>query len=157
MSRNPEKAMWDPGQYQRFAGERARPFFELLARVGAAEPRLVADLGCGPGDLTATLAVRWPSAQVVGVDSSPEMIQAAVGQAAVGAAGPAGRLSFVLADLREWRPERAADVIVSNAALQWVPDHLRVVSGWPGMLADGGWLAFQVPGNFDQPSHQILA
>src|SRR6266571_1592812 len=135
MSRNPEKAMWVPGQYQRFAGERARPFFELLARVGAAEPRLVADLGCGPGDLTATLAVRWPSAQVVGVDSSPEMIQAAVGQAAVGAAG----------------------VIVSNAALQWVPDHLRVVSGWPGMLADGGWLAFQVPGNFDQPSHQILA
>ena len=62
--------MWDPGQYQRFASQRARPFFDLLARVGATQPGLVADLGCGPGDLTAVLAGRWPGADVVGVDSS---------------------------------------------------------------------------------------
>jgi trans-aconitate 2-methyltransferase len=154
--------MWDPGQYQRFAGQRARPFFELLARVGATEPGLVADLGCGPGDLTATLTGRWPGAEVIGVDSSPEMIQAA-GQllggkdGAPGGRGSAGsRLSFVLADLRDWRPERPVDVIISNAVLQWVPGHLAVIASWPGMLASGGWLAFQVPGNFDQPSHQIL-
>jgi trans-aconitate 2-methyltransferase len=164
-SRNTEMAMWDPDQYQRFAGQRARPFFELLARVGATDPRLVADLGCGPGGLTAALAARWPGAEVVGVDSSPEMIRAAgaLPAAAWPAAGgaesrqaPAGRLSFVLADLREWRPARPADVIISNAALQWVPDHLAVLARWPVMLAAGGWLAFQVPGNFDQPSHQIL-
>jgi trans-aconitate 2-methyltransferase len=143
--------MWDPGQYRQFAGERARPFFELLARVGATDPGLVADLGCGPGELTAALASRWPGADVVGVDSSPEMIRAAEA-----GAGAGGRLSFVLADLREWRPERAVDVIVSNAVLQWVPDHLAVLASWPGMLAAGGWLAFQVPGNFDQPSHEIL-
>jgi trans-aconitate 2-methyltransferase len=162
--------MWDPDQYQRFADERARPFFELLARVGATDPGLVADLGCGPGKLTAALAGRWPGAEVVGVDSSPEMIRAAAAlpaaalpaaalPAADGAAdrpASAGRLSFMLADLREWQPARAVDVIVSNAALQWVPDHLAVLSRWPGMLAAGGWLAFQVPGNFDQPSHQIL-
>ena len=151
--------MWDPGQYRQFAGERARPFFELLARVGATDPGLVADLGCGPGELTAALASRWPGAEVVGVDSSPEMIRAAGISAAAGAGAGAdagGRLSFVLADLREWRPDRAVDVIISNAVLQWVPDHLAVLSGWPGMLADGGWLAFQVPGNFDQPSHEIL-
>ncbi len=159
-SRNKGMAMWDPDQYQRFASQRARPFFELLARVGATDPGLVADLGCGPGELTAALAARWPGAEVVGVDSSPEMIRAAGAlPAAAGVAdrpAPAGRLSFVLADLREWQPARPAGVIVSNAALQWVPDHLAVLSRWPGMLTPGGWLAFQVPGNFDQPSHQIL-
>lgn len=147
--------MWDPGQYQRFAGQRSRPFFELLARVGAADPGLVADLGCGPGDLTAALASRWPAAEVVGVDNSPEMIRAA-GRLPAASGQTAERLSFTLADLRDWRPAGAADVIISNAALQWIPDHLAVLARWPGLLAPGGWLAFQVPGNFDQPSHEIL-
>lgn len=66
--------MWDAAQYLRFGGERARPFFDLLAQVGAESPRYVADLGCGPGNLTAILARRWPRARVVGVDSSPEMV-----------------------------------------------------------------------------------
>ncbi len=68
--------MWDPGEYQRFAGERGRPFFDLLARVRASDPRFVVDLGCGPGNLTAALADRWPRAEVVGVDNSAEMIGA---------------------------------------------------------------------------------
>ncbi len=143
--------MWDPGQYQKFAGERSRPFFELLERVGAANPGLVADLGCGPGDLTAALASRWPEAEVIGVDNSPEMIRAAEKLA-----GTPGLLSFVLADLRDWRPARPPGVIISNAVLQWIPDHLALLGRWPGLLAPGGWLAFQVPGNFDQPSHEIL-
>ena len=151
MSRDRGMVMWDPDQYHQFAGERARPFFELLARVGATDPGLVADLGCGPGELTAALAARWPGADVIGVDSSPEMIRSARALP-----GPE-RLSFELADLREWQPARPAGVIVSNAALQWVPDHLDVLARWPAMLAPGGWLAFQVPGNFDQPSHQILS
>src|SRR5260370_848356 len=81
--------MWDAGQYLRFGGERARPFFDLVAQVGASDPRYVADLGCGPGNLTAALAQRWPNATVVGIDSSPEMI--ATAQAAIenGARGPA--------------------------------------------------------------------
>ncbi|MBO0776849.1 MAG: methyltransferase domain-containing protein, partial [Actinobacteria bacterium] len=144
--------MWDPGQYQRFAGERARPFADLIARVGAAAPGYVADLGCGPGNLTATLAHRWRGADVVGVDNSPEMIGAAAAQ--TGRAG--GRLSFVLGDVRDWQPARPVDVIVSNAVLQWVPGHLGVIARWAGLLASGGWLAFQVPGNYDQPSHAIL-
>ena len=69
--------MWDAGQYLRFGGERARPFFDLVAQVGATSPRYVADLGCGPGNLTAALAERWPDATVTGVDNSPEMIAAA--------------------------------------------------------------------------------
>src|SRR5215471_11507764 len=78
MSREMEAVMWDPGEYQRFAGERGRPFFDLLARVRASDPRFVADLGCGPGNLTAALASRWPGAEVVGVDNSAEMIGAAL-------------------------------------------------------------------------------
>ena len=69
--------MWDATLYLRFGGERARPFFDLLARVGAELPGYVADLGCGPGNLTAMLAERWPSATVCGVDNSPQMIEAA--------------------------------------------------------------------------------
>jgi trans-aconitate 2-methyltransferase len=144
--------MWDPGQYQHFGDERSRPFFDLVARVAAQDPGQVADLGCGPGTLTATLADRWPGADIHGIDSSPEMIEAA---RALPAAG--GRqLSFALGDVREWRPDGLVDVIVSNAVLQWVPDHLAVLDRWAGFLRPGGWLAFQVPGNYDQPSHAVL-
>ena len=69
--------MWDATQYLRFGGERARPFIDLLARVGAELPEYVVDMGCGPGNLTVLLADRWPSAAVCGVDSSPQMIEAA--------------------------------------------------------------------------------
>jgi trans-aconitate 2-methyltransferase len=142
--------MWDPVQYLRFGDERSRPFFDLTARIGAAGPALVADLGCGPGQLTAALADRWPQAQVRGVDSDPEMI------AAAGPLSVPGRLSFALGDLREWQPERPVDVIVSNAVLQWVPGHLDLLTRWITALAPGGWLAFQVPANFDQAVHVRL-
>jgi trans-aconitate 2-methyltransferase len=160
--------MWDPGQYLRFGDERGRPFGDLLARVQKASPGYVVDLGCGPGNLTAILAERWPEAQVLGVDNSPEMIAAAsasvdsaataTGHAAAddAAASSTGRLSFALGDVRDWQPGRPVDVIVCNAVLQWVPDHLDLLTRWAGMLAPGGWLAVQMPGNFDQPSHAIV-
>ena len=161
--------MWDATLYLRFGGERARPFFDLLARVGAELPRYVVDMGCGPGNLTAMLAQRWPSATVCGVDNSPQMIETArqlTPAAAPRAAGSAGSgsvvtshapgLSFMLDDIRHWEPQSLPDVIVSNAVLQWVPGHRELLVRWAGQLADDGWLAFQVPGNFDQPSHAIL-
>ena len=159
--------MWDAGQYLRFGGERARPFFDLVAQVGATDPRYVADLGCGPGNLTVALARRWPGAAVTGVDSSPEMIatarantgqantgQANTGQPNTGQAVP--NLSFALGDVWDWRPEQPLDVLVSNAVLQWVPGHDELLIRWADLLAPGGWLAFQLPGNFDQPSHEIV-
>ena len=143
--------MWDPGQYLRYAEQRGRPFFDLLARVPAVQPEFVVDLGCGPGNLTAPLTERWPGAEILGVDNSPEMIAAAQAEH-----GNRPRLAFRQADMRDWRPERPVDVLISNAALQWVPGHLAVIRRWPGLLAPGGWLAFQLPGNYDQPSHAIL-
>src|SRR5690348_16949606 len=105
---------WDAAQYRRFGDERSRPFFDLLARVTAAEPRRVVDLGCGSGELTATLALRWPSAVVEGVDSSPEMIAACPPDAGV---------RFSVQDVAEWSMPPDTDVLVSNAVLQWVPSH----------------------------------
>ncbi len=149
--------MWDPVQYLNFADQRSRPFFDLVARIRAEAPGYVVDLGCGPGQLTATLADRWPDAEVAGIDSSAEMIESA-GRLLTdrAAAGSAGQLAFRLGDVADWQPDRPADVIVSNAVLQWVPGHLELLPRWAGDLAPAGWLAFQLPGNFDQPSHAIL-
>ncbi|MDQ7909717.1 trans-aconitate 2-methyltransferase [Phytohabitans sp. ZYX-F-186] len=140
--------MWDPATYLRFGDERSRPFFDLVARIGAQRPRAVVDLGCGPGNLTAALASRWPGARVLGVDSSAEM----VGQARA----ESYPVDFEVGDLREWTPAGDHDVVVSNAALQWVPGHESLLPRWVAALPAGAWLAVQVPGNFDAPSHRAL-
>lgn len=140
--------MWDPTVYRRFGGERSRPFVDLVARVGAEAPRAVTDLGCGSGELTLTLAERWPRARLSGVDSSPEMIAKAVAHG-----GPA---TFTLGDVRDWRPEPDVDVLVTNATLQWVPEHRELLARWARELPPGAWLAVQVPGSFGAPSHVTL-
>ncbi|MGH3448466.1 MAG: methyltransferase domain-containing protein, partial [Nocardioidaceae bacterium] len=129
-------ATWSPTTYLQFGDERGRPFFDLTARVLADAPRRVVDLGCGPGQLTATLAHRWPTAQVEGLDSSPEMIAAAQEHAS-------DRVHFAVADVAEWHPREPPDVIVSNALLQWVPEHRELLPHLVEMLAPGGWLAVQ--------------
>jgi trans-aconitate 2-methyltransferase len=139
---------WDPHRYLTYADERGRPFVELLARVAAEDPVTVVDLGCGPGNLTTLLRDRWPDADVRGLDSSPEMI------ATARASGTS--IDFEVADLRGWAERAdAVDVVVSNATLQWVPGHLDLLPALVGRVRPGGWLAFQVPGNFDEPSHTI--
>jgi trans-aconitate 2-methyltransferase len=135
--------MWDPSTYLAFADHRSRPFFDLLSRVPADAPRRVADLGCGPGNLTETLVARWPGAVVEAMDSSPEMVAAARDR---GIAAEVG-------DVREWSPRADTDVVVSNAVLQWVPDHDQLLVRWAKQLAPGAWLAVQVPGNFAAASH----
>jgi len=140
--------MWDPGVYRRFGAERSRPFFDLVARVGAGQPRAVVDLGCGPGELTLSLAERWPGARLTGIDSSPEMIGKASAHG-----GPA---EFRTGDVRDWRPGPDTDVLVTNATLQWVPEHRELLARWARELPAGAWLAMQVPGNFGAPSHVLL-
>jgi trans-aconitate 2-methyltransferase len=139
---------WDPEQYVRFADHRERPFHELVARVGAQDPASVIDLGCGPGTATATLAARWPGAEVLGLDASQEMIGDAQRLATP-------RLRFAVADARAVDVS-GADLVVSNAMLQWLPDHRELLARWRGELKPGAWLAFQVPGNFDAPSHALM-
>jgi trans-aconitate 2-methyltransferase len=140
---------WDAEAYLSFEEERARPFHDLMMRVTIGCPAMVVDLGCGAGNLTERLAQRWPSASVLGIDSSAEMIEAASRSAS-------SRVSFQLADLRDWRPDRPVDVLVSNATLQWVPNHLALLARLVEEVGSGGQIAIQVPGNFDQPSHRVL-
>jgi trans-aconitate 2-methyltransferase len=142
---------WDPERYLTYADERGRPFVELVARIDAEAPGSVVDLGCGPGNLTALLGERWPASTVTGIDSSPEMI--------IRARSDVPGIDFEVGDLRDWVRTTAGgvDVLVSNATLQWVPDHLQLLPALVGTVSPGGWLAFQVPGNFDEPSHTIRA
>jgi trans-aconitate 2-methyltransferase len=141
---------WDAGQYLQFNDQRTRPCRELAARIPLAAPRLMIDLGCGPGNSTAVLAERWPQAEIVGLDSSPKMI------AAASAAEP-GR-QWRVGDISDWvdeTPERF-DVVFSNAALQWVDHHAAVFPKLLRRVAAGGALAVQMPGNFDAPAHCIM-
>jgi len=138
--------VWNPKTYLNFADHRGRPFFELLARIGARTPRRVVDLGCGPGNLTETLTQRWPGAQVEALDSSPEMVAAARER------GVDARVGAI----EDWQPTPDTDVVISNAALQWVPSHRELIVAWVQSLPAGAWLAFQVPGNFDSPSHRAV-
>ena len=130
---------WDADQYSLFLDDRTRPARDLLARVEVAAPRRVVDVGCGPGNSTALLVSRWPGAEVVGIDSSPEMIE----KARRNLPG----VEFVEADLREWAPPEPVDVVYSNATLQWVEDHPRVFERLWGVVAPGRVLAVQMPAN----------
>jgi trans-aconitate 2-methyltransferase len=138
--------MWNPDVYLTYADHRGRPFYDLLSRVNAQAPRRVVDLGCGPGNLTATLPQRWPDAVVEAWDSSPEMVNAARERGVDAHVG----------DVREWSPKPDTDVVVSNATLQWVPEHSGLLVRWVRELAAGSWIAVQVPGNFDAPSHAAV-
>ncbi|MET7295891.1 trans-aconitate 2-methyltransferase [Streptomyces griseoloalbus] len=148
---------WDPAQYLRHAGHRTRPFTDLLARVPElpGHPARIADLGCGAGNVTALLADRWPTARITGYDNSPEMLDKAHTDHE-GPTSAGGRLDFAAADVGTWTPAEPYDLIVSNATLQWVPGHAERFGDWITGLAPGGTFAFQVPGNFDAPSHVLL-
>ncbi|MGY5134051.1 trans-aconitate 2-methyltransferase [Streptomyces nigrescens] len=149
---------WDPQQYLRHSGHRTRPFHDLLNRIPDL-PRQdrtarIADLGCGPGNVTAQLTTRWPDAHITGFDNSPDMLKEAETHAGPTPGG--GHLDFAPADAADWTPEETYDLIVSNAALQWVPNHPDSFARWIEALAPGGTFAFQVPGNFTSPSHALL-
>ena len=139
---------WNPEIYGRYADERSRPYIDLISRIAAQEPTRVADLGCGSGVLTGLLGERWPDARVVGTDSSPEM----VAQAPIDLPD---NVTIALQDINEF-DATGYDVIVSNAALQWVPNHRELIDGWADAMAPGSWIAWQVPGNFDAPSHALM-
>ncbi|MER7115536.1 trans-aconitate 2-methyltransferase [Saccharomonospora azurea] len=138
--------MWDPQAYLNYGELRARPFRELVARIGAERPRRVVDAGCGPGTLTTELMRRWPEATVEAFDNSPDMV----------AAARENGVNAELRDVTEWTPQPDTDVVVSNAVLQWVPGHEQVLRRWVTELPPGAWLAMQVPGNMDAPSHRAV-
>lgn len=141
---------WDDEQYLRFADERTRAARELLARVPLDDSRVarVVDLGCGPGNSTALLTARWPQADVLGIDNAPAMLARAQRDC------PGAR--FLAADIATWQPDAPVDVVFTNAALQWLPDHAALFPRLLAALRPGGVLAVQMPRNFDEPSHRLM-
>jgi trans-aconitate 2-methyltransferase len=140
---------WDPSQYLKFGDQRLRPAVDLLNRIDIDDPKEVYDLGAGAGNVTRLLKARWPEARVTGVDDSREMLARA--------AAAAPQIIWQHADVGTWQPAVAADVIFSNAALQWVDDHERLLLTLLSQLAVGGVLAVQLPHNFSAPSHTAIS
>lgn len=134
---------WNASHYLQFGDERTRPAVDLAARIAISEPRSVVDLGCGPGNSTQVLRRRWPDASVLGVDRSPEMI------AAAGATHP--EQDWLQADIATWTPMEPFDIVFSNAVLQWLGDHPRLVRRLLGFVAPGGAFAFQIPSDAYSP------
>ena len=139
---------WDPGQYLKFADHRLRPALDLMGRIPLENPQVIYDLGCGSGNVARLLADRWPAADVVGVDNSPEMLAEA--------AQSPSRVRWEHGDLADWKPDASPSVLYSNAVIQWVPDHQELIPRLWAMLPPGGCLAVQAPLSWDMPSHHIM-
>lgn len=144
----PAGTRWDPGQYHRFTDHRLRPALDLLARVPVSDPSFVCDLGCGSGNVTRAIAERFAASRVAGIDTSSEMLAKA--------AETPGRIEWVQADIARWEPDRAPDLIYSNAALHWIDDHAALFPRLFGFLAPGGCLAVQMPLSYSMPSHVLM-
>jgi trans-aconitate 2-methyltransferase len=142
--------MWSPNQYERFKGERAQPFHDLLALVEPRPGMRVIDLGCGTGELTGAMHEQLEAAETLGVDSSPQMLAKA-------AAFATETLRFEQRAIEDVSGERPFDLVFSNAALHWVEDHPALFARLTNLVADGGQLAIQMPANHDHPSHVVAA
>lgn len=139
---------WEPEVHLRFADHRARPGHELLARIPDIAPVSIVDLGYSTGALTGALAERWPTAGVIGIDSSVEMIAKA--------SAKHHRIEWRTVDITEWEPTRPVDIIYSNATLHWLDDHHQLCSRLRSYLAPGGVLAVQMADNWQAPTHRVL-
>ncbi len=140
---------WSPTQYRRFAAERAQPFHDLLALVRPTRMRRAVDLGCGPGELTALAAEELGVEDMLGIDSSPAMLQATHEWAS-------DRVRFTEGDIATWSADGDHDLVLAAASLQWVPDHAEVLARWSAALAPRGQLVVQVPANAWMPSHRVM-
>ena len=139
---------WNADLYLQFANERTQPSIDLTARIQLEHPRRVIDLGCGPGNSTAVIRTRWPDAEITGLDNSPAMIAKARGDF------PSDR--WQLGEIPAWRPDRPFNLVFSNAALHWVPDHAAVVPHLFAQVAPGGALAVQMPAHVESPVHRAI-
>lgn len=149
--------IWNPEAYLRWPGPNTHAVRELLFNIDHPGPRMVVDLGCGPGNYTELIADRWPDAFVLGIDSSPSMIAAAQSRRRP------GRLEFREGDLCQWEPDHAPDVVLASTVLCWVPGHMALLPRLAGFLAPGGVLGFQMPGvvgstdSLMEPAYELIA
>ena len=139
---------WDPKQYLKFRNERTRPSIDLVSRIGIENPESIIDIGCGPGNSTRILRSKWPNSKIVGVDNSAEMISRAKKDF------PGGR--WILTDASRLEENRAYNIIFSNAALQWIPNHKQLMQKLMKLVKPEGVLAVQLPANNRSVLHTSL-
>ena len=142
-------ADWSANQYLKFEDERTRPPRDLIAQIPLAQPERVIDLGCGPGNSTELLVERYPQAEVIGLDSSPNMLAQARERLP--------KCTFIEADLVSWSPPQRTDLLFANASFQWLPDHQAVLRRMLQALSPGGVLAVQMPDNLDEPALALMS
>ena len=140
---------WNPDQYLRFADHRTRPGIELLSRIPDIDARRIVDLGCGTGHLTAMLQERWPHADVIGIDSSVEMIERADHDHP--------DMTWIIGDAATWEPDQPVDLIFSNATLHWLDNHESLFSRFRSLVRSGSVIAVQMPDNWNAPTHRVPA
>jgi trans-aconitate 2-methyltransferase len=139
---------WDKDLYYRFREQRTQPSIDLVARIPITQPQRVVDLGCGPGNSTAVLRKRWPDCSMFGVDNSEEMLRSA--------RQTDDRTQWVKADIANWQPDQACEVVFSNAALQWLPDHVKLIPQLFAAVSPAGVLAVQLPDHYDSALYRVL-
>ena len=139
---------WDPLQYLSFENERLRPALDLLTHLPIENPKIIYDLGCGPGNITKILKIKWPLAKVIGIDSSVEMLNKAKNLSK--------KISWILEDLRRWIPLEKIDLIFSNATLHWLDNHETLFPKLMSYLNPNGVLAIQMPDNFTAPTYRCI-
>jgi len=139
---------WSAEQYLKFEDERTRPSRDLLAQIAIADPRKVVDIGCGPGNSTELLVMRWLNASVIGIDTSAEMLRQARTRLP--------QQTFIEANIAHWVPPETCDVLFANAIFQWVPGHLKQLQRLLAQLRTGGVLAVQIPDSLDEPAHVLM-
>lgn len=141
---------WNANQYLKFKNERTQPAIDLVNRIDNINPKKIADIGCGPGNSTQVLAARFTDAYILGVDNSENMISSAKQNYP--------EMDFAICDICADLSilDRDFDVVFSNACIQWVPDHKRLIAELMRLLKKGGVLAVQIPMNFNEPIHRII-
>lgn len=137
---------WDPNLYLKFSDQRARPASDLIAQIRLDHPKRIIDLGCGTGNSTEQLHIRWPQAEIAGLDSSATMLAQARQNHP--------DWHWIEGRIEAWQPNGPYDLIFSNAALHWVADHAALFPRLLNAVAPGGALAVQMPYNFQSPAHQ---
>jgi trans-aconitate 2-methyltransferase len=140
--------MWNVHQYERFKNERAQPFRDLAGLIEPQPNMRIIDLGCGTGELTRELHELLAASETLGIDSSESMLQKA---------SPSSSLHFKLGDIESFTTERPFDLVFSNAAVHWIPNHERLFTRLMSLLTPNGQIAIQMPANHDHPSHRIAA
>ncbi|MBL8631188.1 MAG: methyltransferase domain-containing protein [Rhodospirillaceae bacterium] len=149
MSTKSTSGTWNPDLYLRYAAYRARPAEDLMPRLKLNVPGDIYDLGCGPGNLTQKLKDTWPDRNVIGVDSSPDMLKTAREKIPNG-------ITWQQGDISAWGATSTAALVFTNAALHWVPDHKTLLPRLMRQVAPGGLLAMQVPVSHPEGYHQCI-